>query len=66
MGNPYAWAPWRDLSHRADGERDNVTVLRDVLRAMDMPGDDFDWVRDRPDHDRRHAIGASKLRRELA
>ena len=25
----------------------------------------FDWVRDRPDHDHRHAIGASKLRREL-
>ena len=49
----------------ADGERDNVTVLRDILRAMGRPEDDFDWVRDRPGHDRRYAIDASKLRREL-
>ena len=49
----------------ANGERDNVTVLRDILRAMDRPEDDFDWVRDRPGHDRRYAIDASKLRREL-
>ena len=49
----------------ANGERDNVTVLRDILRAMGRPEDDFDWVRDRPGHDRRYAIDASKLRREL-
>ena len=49
----------------ADGERDNVTVLRDILQAMGRPEDDFDWVRDRPGHDRRYAIDASKLRREL-
>ena len=49
----------------ADGERDNVTVLRDILRAMGRPEDDFDWVHDRPGHDRRYAIDASKLRREL-
>ena len=49
----------------ADGERDNVTVLRDILRAMGRPEDDFDWVRDRPGHDRRYAIDATKLRREL-
>lgn len=48
----------------ADGERDNVTVLRDILRAMDRPGDDFDWMRDRPGRGRRCAINASKLRRE--
>ena len=49
----------------ADGERDNITVLRDILRAMGRPEDDFDWVRDRPGHDRRYAIDPSKLRREL-
>lgn len=49
----------------ADGERDNVTVLRDILRAMGRPEDDFDWVRDRPGHDRRYAIDSAKLRREL-
>ena len=52
-------------SHRADGERDNVTVLRDILRAMGSPAGDFDWMRDRPGHDRGCAIDASKLRREL-
>ena len=49
----------------ADGERDNITVLRDILRLMGRPEDDFDWVRDRPGHDRRYAIDPSKLRREL-
>ena len=49
----------------ADGERDNITVLREILRAMGRPEDDFDWVRDRPGHDRRYAIDSAKLRREL-
>ncbi len=49
----------------ADGERSNIDVLREVLRAFGRPEDDFDWVRDRPGHDRRYAIDASKIRREL-
>ena len=49
----------------ADGERDNITVLRAILRAMGRPEDDFDWVRDRPGHDRRYAIDPTKLRTEL-
>ena len=32
---------------------------------MGQPEDAFDWVRDRPGHDRRYAIDSSKLRREL-
>ena len=49
----------------ADGERDNLTVLRDILTVMGKDPDDFDWVRDRPGHDRRYAIDSSKLRCEL-
>ena len=49
----------------ADGELDNITVLREILKAFGRPEDDFDWVRDRPGHDRRYAIDSSKLRREL-
>ena len=49
----------------ADGERDNLTVLRDILTVMGKDPDDFDWVCDRPGHDRRYAIDSSKLRREL-
>ena len=49
----------------ADGERSNITVLRMILEAMGRDPDDFDWVRDRPGHDRRYAIDSAKLRREL-
>ena len=49
----------------ADGERDNITVMRDILAAMGEPVDAFDWVRDRPGHDRRYAIDPTKLRSEL-
>ena len=49
----------------ADGERNNITVMRDILVAMGQPEDAFDWVRDRPGHDRRYAIDSTKLRREL-
>lgn len=49
----------------ADGEKDNLEVMRKILRLMGRPEDDFDWVRDRPGHDRRYAIDPTKLRREL-
>ena len=49
----------------ADGEMSNITVLRMILQLMGQPEDAFDWVRDRPGHDRRYAIDASKLRAEL-
>ena len=49
----------------ADGERSNIDVLRAILTAMGKDADDFDWVRDRPGHDRRYAIDSTKLRREL-
>ena len=49
----------------ADGEKSNVDVMRAILRALGRPEDAFDWVRDRPGHDRRYALDASKLRREL-
>ena len=49
----------------ADGERNNLTVLRDILTVMGKDSEDFDWVRDRPGHDRRYAIDSAKLRNEL-
>ena len=49
----------------ADGEKNNIDVLRAILREMGRDADDFDWVKDRPGHDRRYAIDSSKLRREL-
>ncbi len=49
----------------ADGERNNLEVLQAILERMGKDPEDFDWVRDRPGHDRRYAIDAGKLRREL-
>ena len=49
----------------ADGERNNLTVLRDILEMMGKAPNDFDWVKDRPGHDRRYAIDSTKLRTEL-
>ena len=49
----------------ADGEKGNIDVLRAILAAMGKDEDDFDWVRDRPGHDRRYAIDSTKLRLEL-
>ncbi|BBZ18400.1 dTDP-glucose 4,6-dehydratase [Mycolicibacterium gadium] len=67
-------AVWRILSDGqigrtyligADGERNNVTVMRTILRLMDRDPDDFDHVTDRVGHDLRYAIDASPLRDEL-
>ena len=49
----------------ADGERDNITFLQDILRVMGKPENAFDHVKDRPGHDRRYAIDSTKLRTEL-
>jgi dTDP-glucose 4,6-dehydratase len=49
----------------ADGERDNLTVMRTVLRLMGCDPDDFDHVTDRAGHDLRYAIDPSALRDEL-
>ena len=49
----------------ADGERNNLAIIQDILRAMGMNENDFDWVRDRPGHDLRYAIDNTKIRTEL-
>ena len=49
----------------ANGERNNITVLRMILKMMGQDEDAFDWVKDRPGHDRRYAIDSTKLQTEL-
>ncbi len=49
----------------ADGEASNRQVVESLLAAMGQPADAYDLVPDRPGHDRRYAIDASKLRTEL-
>ncbi|OMC43537.1 dTDP-glucose 4,6-dehydratase [Mycobacterium sp. IS-2888] len=49
----------------ADGERDNLTVLRTLLQMLGRDPDDFDTVPDRIGHDLRYAIDSSALCDEL-
>lgn len=49
----------------ANCERSNLEVLQTILKDMGKPRNFIDWVSDRPGHDRRYAIDASKLRCEL-
>ena len=49
----------------ADGEKNNIDVLRAILKGMGKDENDFDWVKDRPGHDRRYAIDSTKLRTEF-
>lgn len=49
----------------ADGERDNLTVLRLILELMGRDPDDFEHVTDRAGHDLRYAIDSRALRDEL-
>jgi dTDP-glucose 4,6-dehydratase len=49
----------------ADGEKNNKEVVELLLELMGKPKDDYDHVNDRPGHDLRYAIDATKLKQEL-
>ncbi len=48
-----------------DSERTNLEVVRTILRILGQPESLISHVRDRLGHDRRYAIDASKMEREL-
>ena len=49
----------------ADGEKNNKELFELLLELMGKPRDWYDHVNDRPGHDMRYAIDATKLRTEL-
>ena len=49
----------------ANGEKNNKEVLEDILTLMGQDPHDYDHVKDRPGHDLRYAIDATKLETEL-
>jgi dTDP-glucose 4,6-dehydratase len=49
----------------ASSERRNLEIVRGVLRLVGQPESLIQYVKDRPGHDRRYAIDASKAQREL-
>ena len=72
--NDHSSAVWKILTEGkigetyligADGEKNNKEVLELILELMGQPADAYDQVKDRPGHDLRYAIDASKLRNEL-
>jgi dTDP-glucose 4,6-dehydratase len=48
----------------AEGERNNREIVETLLRLTGKPADWYDLVSDRPGHDLRYAIDATKLREE--
>ena len=49
----------------ADGQHTNQAVLEMILTLMGQSKDAYDHVQDRPGHDLRYAIDATKLQEEL-
>lgn len=49
----------------AQGERSNIDVLQDILHMMGRDDHWFERVSDRPGHDLRYALDASKIQAEL-
>jgi dTDP-glucose 4,6-dehydratase len=43
----------------------NIDLVKQVLQALDKPESLITYVKDRPGHDRRYAIDASKIERDL-
>lgn len=45
----------------SDNERNNMEITKMILEIMEHPEDRIEFVKDRPGHDRRYAINASKI-----
>src|SRR3990172_10257013 len=58
--------PGQVYNFGASSERENIAIVREVLRQLERPESLVQFVKDRPGHDRRYAIDASKARRELS
>ena len=48
-----------------NNEQSNIELTRSILDLMGFGEEMIDWVEDRPGHDRRYAIDASKIQQEL-
>ncbi len=49
----------------ANNEHSNLRVTKRMLGILGLPEDQFEFVKDRPGHDIRYAIDATKIRNEL-
>ena len=49
----------------ADNEYPNLEVARKIVKILGQDASSLEFIKDRPGHDRRYAIDASKIKREL-
>lgn len=49
----------------ANDEKSNLEITKQLLKILGLPEDRIEFVKDRPGHDIRYAIDASKIRNEL-
>jgi len=49
----------------ANNEHSNLEITMRILKILDLPGGRIEFVKDRPGHDIRYAIDATKIRKEL-
>src|SRR3990167_400902 len=48
-----------------DNDISNIQVIKKILEILEMKEDKIEYVKDRPGHDRRYAIDATKIKKEL-
>jgi dTDP-glucose 4,6-dehydratase len=48
-----------------NSEKTNIEIVKTILKLLNKPESLIKYVKDRPGHDRRYAIDASKIEREL-
>lgn len=48
-----------------NNEKENIYIVKLLLKELGKPESLIEYVKDRPGHDRRYAIDASKMKREL-
>lgn len=49
----------------ADNEKDNLAIAAIILKQFNLPEDHIEFIEDRPGHDRRYGIDATKIKNEL-
>jgi dTDP-glucose 4,6-dehydratase len=49
----------------ANEEHSNLDVTKRMLSVLKLPEDQIEFVKDRPGHDTRYALDASKIKNEL-
>lgn len=57
--------PGRVYNIGSDQEKQNLEMVHQILRILKKPSELIEFVTDRPGHDRRYAVDASRLKREL-